>query len=174
MNLDSIPAFGDDGIVHLVVESPQGSALKLKYERAWNAMSISRPLPLGLVYPFDWGFIPSTLAPDGDPLDAMALWDVASFPGVVLRCRAIGVLYVEQNREKNDRSVRIHNDRVLAIPVEARREQGLSEADELPRRVRQELERFTIAAGALEGKDPEVVGWGDAAAAVALIKSNVR
>jgi len=132
MNLDSIPAFGDDGIVHLVVESPQGSALKLKYERAWNAMSISRPLPLGLVYPFDWGFIPSTLAPDGDPLDAMALWDVA------------------------------------------RREQGLSEADELPRRVRQELERFTIAAGALEGKDPEVTGWGDAAAAVALIKSNVR
>jgi len=130
MNLDSIPAFGDDGIVHLVVESPQGSALKLKYERAWNAMSISRPLPLGLVYPFDWGFIPSTLAPDGDPLDAMALWDVA------------------------------------------RREQGLSEADELPRRVRQELERF--AAAALEGKDPEVTGWGDAAAAVALIMSNVR
>ena len=171
MNLDAIPAFGDAGIFHLVVESPRGSALKLKYERDWNTMSISRPLPLGLVYPFDWGFIPSTLAPDGDPLDAMALWDVPSYPGVVLRCRAIGVLYVEQNGRKDDRTVRIHNDRVLAVPVEARRELHVKETDELPLRVRQELERFTIAATALEGKDAEVVGWGDAAAAALLIAS---
>lgn len=104
----------------------------------------------------------------------MALWDVASFAGVVLRCHAIGVLYIEQNREKGDRSQRIHNDRVLAVPIEARRERGLSEAGELPQRVRQEIERFTIAAAALEGKDPEVTGWGDAAAAVALIKAHVK
>jgi inorganic pyrophosphatase len=171
MNLDAIPAFGDAGIVHLVVESPRGAALKLKYVPEWNAMSISRPLPLGLAYPFDWGFIPSTLAADGDPLDAMAIWDVPSYPGVVLRCRAIGVLYVEQNRRKDDPSARIHNDRVLAVPVEARREHRVSEADDLPLRVRQELERFTVAATALEGKDAEVTGWGDAAAAVALITS---
>ena len=169
MNLDAIPAFGDAGVVHLVVESPRGAALKLKYEREWNAMSISRPLPLGLVYPFDWGFIPSTLAGDGDPLDAMAIWDVPS--GVVLRCRAIGVLYVEQNRHRDDTSARIHNDRVLAVPVEARREHRLSGADDLPLRVRQELERFTVGATALEGKDARVTGWGDAAAAVALITS---
>ena len=171
MNLDAIPAFAADDAFHLVVESPRGATLKLKYEHEWNAMSISRPLPLGIAFPFDWGFIPSTLAADGDPLDAMAIWDVPSYPGVVLRCRAVGVLYVEQNRSKDDRSQRIHNDRVLAVPVEARREQGLGEVDELPLRVRQELERFTVAATALEGKDAQVVGWGDAAAALALIRS---
>jgi inorganic pyrophosphatase len=171
MNLDAIPAFDEDGIFHLVVESPRGSNLKLKYEREWNAMSISRPLPLGISYPFDWGFIPSTLAADGDPLDAMAIWDVPSYPGVVLRCRAIGVVYVEQNRVKEDRSNRIHNDRVLTMPIEARREQRVSEASELPLRVRQELERFFLAAAALEGKDAEVTGWGDAATAVALVRS---
>ena len=169
MNLDAIPAFDGD-VFHLVVESPRGAALKLKYESAWNAMSISRPLPLGVVFPFDWGFIPSTLAADGDPLDAMALWDVPSYPGVVLRCRAIGVLYVEQNRHKDDKSERIRNDRVLAIPLEARRERDLHEAGDLPLRVRQEIERFTLAATALEGKDVSVVGWGDAAAASALIR----
>lgn len=171
MNLDEIPAFADSETFHLVVETPRGAGNKLKYERAWNAMSISRPLPLGIVYPFDWGFVPSTLAADGDPLDAMALWDVPSYPGVVLRCRAIGVLYVEQNRRQGDRTERIHNDRVLGIPVEARREHELRTVDTLPIRVRQELERFTVAATALEGKDAEVVGWGDAAAALALIRS---
>src|SRR6188768_2678641 len=124
MDLNRIPALDGD-TVHVVVESPRGSALKLKYEETWEAMSVSRPLPAGVVYPFDWGFVPSTLAPDGDPLDAMVLWDVPSFPGVVLRCRTIGVIYVEQNKTNFDSSQRVHNDRILAIPVEARREADL-------------------------------------------------
>ena len=63
----------------------------------WEAMGVSRPLPAGLVFPFDWGFIPSTCGPDGDPIDACVIWDVASFPGVVIVCRTIGVLNAEQN-----------------------------------------------------------------------------
>ena len=55
---------------------------------------MSRPLPAGVTFPFDWGFVPSTEASDGDPLDALLLWDVPSFPGVVVPCRAIGVLQV--------------------------------------------------------------------------------
>lgn len=81
MDLSAIPAFASDDVFHVVVEVPRGSTLKLKYAPKWEAMSISRPLPLGLSYPFDWGFVPSTQAPDGDPLDAMLLWDVASYPG---------------------------------------------------------------------------------------------
>jgi inorganic pyrophosphatase len=133
-------------------------------------MSISRPLPLGVFLPFDWGFIPSTRGEDGDPVDAMLLWDVASYPGIVIPCRALAVLQIEQNRTNHDRSERIRNDRVLAVPVDARREQLVEGVEAIPARVREELEQFSIAATALEGKDVRVHGWGTAATALALVR----
>jgi inorganic pyrophosphatase len=173
MDLSSIPAFASDDTFHVVVETPRGSSLKLKYEHTWAAMTVVRPLPLGVHYPYDWGFVPSTSAPDGDPLDAMLLWDVSSSPGVVVRCRAIGVLYVEQNRTNHQRSERIRNDRIMAIPLEARRERDVSDISTLTARVREELEQFALAATALEGKDLEVLGWGDASAALDLVRARV-
>jgi inorganic pyrophosphatase len=137
-------------------------------------MTVVRPLPLGVHYPYDWGFVPSTSAPDGDPLDAMLLWDVASSPGVVVRCRAIGVLRVEQNRTSHQRSERIRNDRIMAIPLEARRERDMSNISALTARVREELEQFALAATALEGKDLELLGWGDASAALELVRASAR
>lgn len=77
--LDQLPAFAEGDVFHVVVESPRGSSIKLKYSRDLGAMTISRPLASGLVYPFDWGFVPSTHADDGDPVDAAVLWDVSSF-----------------------------------------------------------------------------------------------
>ena len=66
----------------------------------------------GLSYPYDWGFIPSTKAEDGDPLDVLVIHDAQTFPGVVLRCRPVGILEVEQQSEgKKER-----NDRVFAVP----------------------------------------------------------
>jgi inorganic pyrophosphatase len=166
----TIPTFSEPGVFHVVVESPRGSAVKLKYEPRWNAMTVSRPLIHGITFPFDWGFVPSTKAADGDPLDALVLWDVSSYPGVVLPCRAIGVLQVEQNRTNHDPSVRIRNDRILAVPTSARRQADLESTDSLPLRIRQELEQFTIAATSLEGKDVRLIGWGDAKTALALIE----
>src|SRR4051794_32583753 len=89
VDLISLPTYDRDGALLVVVESPQGSPLKLKYDSELAAFTISRPLVLGLRYPFDWGFIPSTRMADGDPLDAMVLGDTPCFPGVVLRCRPI-------------------------------------------------------------------------------------
>jgi inorganic pyrophosphatase len=171
MNLMKIPTFSAAGVFHVVVESPRGSGLKLKYEPRWEAMTVSRPLVLGVTFPFDWGFIPSTMGQDGDPLDALVLWDVSSSPGVVLPCRAIGVMQVEQNRSTSDQSARIRNDRILAVPEAARRERDWASIDALPSRIREELEQFTIASTALEGKDVHVVGWGDARTALTLIES---
>lgn len=169
MDFGRIPPIDGD-VVHVVVESPRGSAVKLKYEETWQVMSISRPLPVGVVYPYDWGFIPSTLAPDGDPLDAMVLWDVPSFPGIVLRCRAIAVIYVEQNKTNFDPSVRVHNDRVMLVPIEARREATMTDLASISPRMRAELEHFAGAATALEGKDIRITGWGGAADALELVR----
>jgi inorganic pyrophosphatase len=171
MDLTTIPTFARGDILHIVVEAPRGSTLKLKYEPRWEMMAISRPLPLGVAFPFDWGFIPSTEAEDGDPLDAMLLWDVASYPGVVVECRAIGLLQVEQNRTTHDPSARVRNDRIMCVPVDARREQEMADIAELSPRVREELEHFASASTALEGKDVRVIGWGDAAAALARVRS---
>ena len=128
-------------------------------------MSISRPLVLGATYPCDWGFVPSTEGPDGDPVDAAIWWDVTTYPGVVVPCRALGVLRVEQNRPHG--AGRIRNDRVLAVPVAARREVALTA------RVREEIEQFFLAATVLEGKEPRLLGWDDRDAALALIRSSV-
>jgi inorganic pyrophosphatase len=170
MNLAAIPAFVSGDIFRVVVEAPRGSNVKLKYEPQWETMTLSRPLPTGVVFPFDWGFVPSTQNADGDPVDAMVLWDVASYPGVVLECRAIGVLQVEQNRVNHDSSERVRNDRIVSIPVEARREHDLKDVSALPVRVRQELEQFALTATALEGKALQIIGWGDGPAALELIR----
>jgi len=96
MQLDQIPARTAGGF-HVVVESPRGSPVKLKYDPELSCIVSGRPLPLGFVYPYDWGFVPGTRAPDGDPVDALVFWEVPTFPGIVLRCRALGVLEVEQD-----------------------------------------------------------------------------
>ena len=164
--LDKLKTFAGDDVFHVVVESPRGSGVKLKYSPELGAMSISRPLMLGLTYPCDWGFVPSKEGPDNDPIDAATWWDVTTYPGVVVPCRALAVVRVEQNRAGT--ADRIRNDRVLALPVAARREVSLLA------RARRELEQFFIATTVLEGKDPRILGWGDGDEALALIRSSAR
>jgi inorganic pyrophosphatase len=168
----SLPPFVDSGDFRVVVESPRGSRVKLKVDPEYGVITISRPLPLGLVYPFDWGFVPGTCAADGDPLDAMVYWDVASFPGVVIPCRALGMLKVEQDSKRRP-GERERNDRVIAIPTAAPRHGQLRTHDDLPRRVRDELEKFFLDSTAFEKKNAEILGWDGPASAETLIRSSI-
>ena len=78
--LSNLPAYGEDGSVYAVVESPKGSPVKLKFEIKLGVFTVAHSLPLGLSYPFDWGFVPSTQAPDGDPLDILILHEASTYP----------------------------------------------------------------------------------------------
>jgi inorganic pyrophosphatase len=167
-DLTKLPLRGDRGAFHVVVESPRGSTVKLKYDPALGAFTISRPLARGLRYPYDWGFVPSTKGPDGDPLDALVYWDVATWPGVVLPCRALGVLQVDQKKKQG--KGRERNDRLLAVPVAAARAQNLRTHESLSRREREELEHFFLAAVAFENKDARILGWKGLAAAQRLLE----
>jgi inorganic pyrophosphatase len=165
--MKDVPTFTPDRSINVVVESPRGSALKFKYDAGFGRIALSRPLPAGLVYPHDWGFVPGTRAPDGDPLDALIVWDQPSYPGVVIACRAIGVLKVEQTPAATGRRER--NDRVVMLPVKALRQDHIQSAFDLSERHRSELEAFFVAAVAFEEKTVRVLGWDGPAEARRLI-----
>lgn len=169
--LDELPTFGDEDTIHVVVESPRGSRVKLKYDRRLGAIVLSRPLPTGLAYPHDWGFVPGTQASDGDPVDAMVLSDVGTAPGVVIPCRPIGVLELEQNGRGGGRE---RNDRMIVIPHSAHRFATVVDALELPPRVRDEISSFFLHVSAFEGKNAVMLGWKGAAAVYALLSPEHR
>jgi inorganic pyrophosphatase len=109
----------------------------------------------GLTYPYDWGFIPSTKAQDGDPLDVLVIHDAQTYPGVVLRCRPVGILEVEQtSKGKKER-----NDRVFAVPDRSPLETDLKDIRHLPSRAHAELDRVFRATNAREDKKLEFLGW---------------
>src|SRR5215510_13060335 len=168
MRLDLLAAFVGEDTFRVVVESPRGSTSKLKFDPDVEAMTLSRPLTYGLSFPYDWGFIPGTRASDGDPLDAMLISDLTTFPGVVIPCRAVAVVKVEQNRKKG--RGRERNDRVLAVPLEAPRSDELRGVGDIATRTRQELQEFFRAAAALEKKDIRILGWDGPDVALRMIR----
>ena len=119
-------------------------------------------------YPFDWGFIPSTEAADGDPLDALVYWDQTTYPGVVLPCRALGVLKVEQKKSRG--RGRERNDRLLVVPTISPRAENLQGHQDLSRREREELAHFFSAAVVFADKDLRLLGWEGAEAAERMVE----
>jgi inorganic pyrophosphatase len=165
-NLLKIPTWADGGQIYAVIETPRGSTCKLDFDDHLRAFTLAKPLMAGLTYPYDWGFIPSTKAEDGDPLDVLVIHDAQTYPGVVLRCRPVGILEVEQkSKGKNER-----NDRIFAVPDRSPLETDLKDVRELPSRAREELEQFFRATNALEDKELEFLGWRGPAHAIKTIK----
>jgi inorganic pyrophosphatase len=156
MKLTDLPALGPNGELQVVVESPRGAAIKLKYEPRLAVFSVARALPLGLTYPFDWGFVPGTLGEDGDPLDALVVHDAGTYPGVVLPCKVLGVVELSQ---RGDSGRRERNDRIIAMPVWHDRLGEFERATDLPSRLRGEIEQFFLDTTFFTGKKPKLVGW---------------
>lgn len=155
MPISNVPARAAGGF-HVVVEAPRGATLKLKHDPELDVFLGHRPLPLGFAYPYDWGFVPGTKAADGDPVDALVYWDVASYPGVVIRCRALGVLELEQDAKGGARE---RNDRILALPLVHPRGGLLRTHADLDPRVLEEIEHFFTSSVFFEPKSPRVLGW---------------
>src|ERR1700756_1651142 len=150
-DLTKLPSWADDKNIFAVVETPRGSSCKLDFDSKLGVFALAKPLMAGLTYPYDWGFIPSTKAEDGDPLDVLVIHDAQTYPGVVLRCRPIGVLEVEQqSKGKKER-----NDRVFAVPDRSPLETDLQDIRHLRARAREDLEQFFVATNALEDKKPK-------------------
>ncbi|HET6984941.1 MAG TPA: inorganic diphosphatase [Myxococcaceae bacterium] len=169
-DLVSLPARRESAVL-VVVETPAGSRVKLKVDPELGHVSVSRPLPLGLHFPFDWGFVPSTRAEDGDPLDAMLYGTGPGQPGTVVPARLLGVLKVEQNKKQG--TGRQRNDRLFLAPVPAHGDEP-KDVFAFSERVRFELEDFFVWSTRWEKKDLRFLGWGSIEEAEAILSAAER
>ncbi len=163
---DLLPLYAGDGVVHVVVEVPRGSQIKLKYDPVLGAFLWSRAMPHGLRFPYDFGFLPRTYAEDNDAADALVYSEVSSYPGVVVPSRIIGALRVEQQRDGGPIK---RNDRIVVVPVNEHRRAHISEVQQIPERERDEMIEFFRASLAMTGKNVTFRGWADAAEATELV-----
>ena len=105
------------GPIDVIIETPKGSRNKIKYEPSTRKFKLSKVMPEGMIFPYDFGFVPSTKAEDGDPLDVLVLTDDPLFPGCLVECTVIGALKAEQKEEghtnRNDRLIAVANQSLL-------------------------------------------------------------
>ena len=130
-----------------IIETPRGSTEKYDYDADYKFFKFKKLLPSGMVFPYDFGFIPHTKGQDGDPLDIIVLSEFKSFPGCMVEVRLIGAITAEQTENKKT----IRNDRFIAVPTEARLFDKIESIEEL-KEIMDELEHFFIAYNEVEGK----------------------
>ena len=155
-----------DGLLQVIVETPKGSRNKFFFDVDQEIFSLKKVLPAGMVFPYDFGFLPKTLADDGDPIDVLLLMDEPAFPGVLVPSRLIGVIEGEQIDGKK----RIRNDRLVAIADANHMYANVRKLDDLPKQFLRELEDFFVNYHQLEGKEYKLLGCKGIAEAETLIK----
>jgi len=119
-----------------------------------------------MAFPYDFGFLPRTLAGDGDPIDVLVLMDEPAFPGVLVPSRLIGVIEGEQVDGKK----RIRNDRLVAVADANHQYANIKRLDDLPKKFLKELEVFFVNYHNLEGKQYKLLGCKGAGTALTLVK----
>lgn len=163
MNYLAIP-IGDGApeIVNAVVEVPSGCSNKYEYDKTSNLFRLDRPLFASVHYPVEYGFIPSTLGPDGDALDILILVTHATFPGCLLEARQVGVLEMIDQGEPDQK--------ILAVARTSPAHAEIKVHTDLASHVLREIEHFFSIYKELEGKRTEVKGWSDFKEARRLIQ----
>lgn len=139
---------GKDGEVKVVIETPQGSRNKYAFDQEKRIFTLKKVLPAGMAFPYDFGFVPSTLADDGDPVDVLVLMDEPAFPGCLLKCRLIGVIQGMQGNGKNSE----RNDRVVAVEMGNHAWADIEAIGDLGKQFGKELEEFFVNYHQLSGK----------------------
>ena len=155
--------------INVVIEIPQGSQVKYEVDKDSGAIVVDRFLFTPMAYPAAYGFIPGTLADDGDPADALVLMPAAVVPGAVIRCRPIGMLMMEDESGMDEKIICVPHDKIHPMfkTVQA--------VDDLPEITKAAIEHFFTRYKDLEpGKWVKVTGWADKAATEAVIMKSIE
>ncbi len=158
------------GRVYVVVDTPAGSRNKYKYDETLGLFRVSRLLPEGMVFPYDFGSIPRTRAADGDALDVLVIGLAPSFPGCLLTVRLIGVLRAQQVEGGR----RIRNDRLIACAETPVNPARVRELHALDGQTLRDIEHFFESYNRRQGREFRITSRGDRRAAEALLERALR
>jgi inorganic pyrophosphatase len=152
--------------VNAVIEIPRDSVNKYEYDKDLHVFRLDRTLFSPVHYPGDYGFIPSTLGLDGDPLDVLVLVEAPSFPGCLMEVRPIGVLRMMDQGESDEKILAVVNSDPLYREVQ--------NIDQVFEHTLRGIEHFFSVYKALENKKTEIAGWGNPQAAHKIIEEGQR
>ena len=151
-------------VLSAVIEIPEDCSNKYEYDRSMNVFVLDRVLHSPIHFPGDYGFIPQTIAQDGDPLDILILGDTPTFTGCIYAVRPVGLF------EMLDSGV--CDEKILAYAMGNPRFSGIQSYTEIQPHVLLEVEHFFSVYKDLEGKQTKVLGWKDREAAYEVIRSS--
>jgi inorganic pyrophosphatase len=152
--------------VQVIVETPAHCRNKFSFDAEQGIFAHKKTLPAGMVFPYDFGFLPQTLAPDGDPIDVLLLMDEPAFPGCAVKGRLIGVIEGEQTEGKK----KTRNDRLVVVAEATHRYANVKKLKDLPDKWLDEVQEFFVNYHSLEGKKYQLLGAKGAAEAMHLVR----
>lgn len=157
-------------IVQVIIETPAGSRNKFSFDVEQGIFAHKKTLPAGMAFPYDFGFLPKTLAPDGDPIDVLLLMDEPMYPGISVRGRLIGVIEGEQMDGKK----KIRNDRLVVVSEQTHRYANVQKLRDLPGEWINEVQEFFVNYHDMEGKKYRLLGTKGVKEAMQLIRKAQR
>lgn len=166
MDLAKIPAQPKPGLVNVLIEIPAGSKNKYEFDKDLNAMALDRVLYSSVHYPYDYGFIPNTLADDGDPLDGMVIIDQPTFPGCVIATRPIGMLEMIDGGDRDEK--------LLCVPDKDPRFAQVTSLENIAPHRLDEIAEFFRTYKNLENKETEILGWKNREEVLPLLEKCIK
>jgi inorganic pyrophosphatase len=153
-----------------IIETPKGCRNKFDYDPDSNLFMLGGLLPEGMMFPFDFGFIPSTLGDDGDPLDLMVLMDAPAHVGCLIDVRIIGVITAEQTEHGKTKS----NDRLLGVAIHSYDHENLRSIRDVSTTLLDQVEEFFVSYNKQRGKKFKISGTGGPKQAIKFLKAGIQ
>ncbi|NEO29174.1 MAG: inorganic diphosphatase [Symploca sp. SIO3C6] len=166
MDLSQIPPQPKPGILNVLIEIPGGSKNKYEFDKDLQAFALDRVLYSSVQYPYDYGFVPNTLADDGDPLDGMVLIDQPTFPGCVIAARPIGMLEMIDSGDRDEK--------ILCVPDKDPRYASVKSLEDVAEHRLDEIAEFFRSYKHLEKKVTDILGWKNVDQVMPLVEQCIR
>lgn len=170
-NLLQLEAFHDAEELNVVIETPKGSRNKYTYDEQLGLFKLGGVLTSGASFPFDFGFVPSTVGGDGDPLDVLVLMDEPAFAGCLVRTRLVGVIEAEQT-ERDGETTR--NDRLIGVASDAHLHTRVRTLESIGTTLLEEIEHFFVSYNQIKGKEFKPLGRFGPERARALVEEGMK